>query len=246
MAPSYAASGDSTDILAVANSPVLWICAVGVFAVIFVQSVIYIRAARAAGPDIGMTRKHLNGALRAGAIASIGPSLAVVLVAITLIAIFGTPAVLVRIGLIGSAATEVASATLATSTTGAELGGPDYTQRVFVIAFTAMTLSGAMWMLATLILTPVLKRGNAKLQKMNKAATVIIPSAALLAAFISIATKEMAKSSNHIIVLAVSGGVMAICLLLAKRLEASWLKEWALGIALVVAVAVALLLPAAA
>ncbi|MCZ4150815.1 DUF5058 domain-containing protein, partial [Escherichia coli] len=37
------AAGDpgSTDIWAVANSPVLWICALGVFAVIFVQCILY-------------------------------------------------------------------------------------------------------------------------------------------------------------------------------------------------------------
>ena len=74
-------SGGSTDILAVANSPLVWICALGVFAVIFVQTCLYIRAAHTAGPEIGMSRDELNGAYRAGAIASIGPSLAVVLVA---------------------------------------------------------------------------------------------------------------------------------------------------------------------
>ncbi|WP_319075546.1 hypothetical protein [Micrococcus sp. M4NT] len=38
----------STDILAVANAPILWIFAIGVFGIIFVQSFLYVRAARRA------------------------------------------------------------------------------------------------------------------------------------------------------------------------------------------------------
>lgn len=154
--PLYAEAG-STDIWAIANAPFLWFCAIGVFAIIAVQTVLYVRAARTAAPGIGMPVDEVRESFRAGAVASVGPSLAVVLVAISLIALFGTPAVLVRIGLIGSAATETASAGIAATSMGAELGGSDYTQQVFVVALFAMTLSGCTWMLATLILTPLLK-----------------------------------------------------------------------------------------
>lgn len=237
--PVPLAAGGSTDILAVANSPVVWVCALGVFAVIFAQTFIYIRAARTAGPDVGMSGADLKGAYRAGAIASIGPSLAVVFVAIALLALFGTPAVLVRIGLIGSAGAEVASASIASATAGATLGGPGYTQSVFALAFIAMSLSGGMWMLATLILTPVLKRGSKKLGTVNPAIMAIIPSGALLGAFTMLAVTEMPKSSVHLLTVLVSAAVMATCLSLSKLLKAAWLKEWALGIAIIAALAVA-------
>lgn len=118
-----AADPSSTNIWAIANTPFLWICILGVFAVIFVQTVLYAKAATAAAPHIEMPVRELKEAFRAGAVASIGPSLAVVLVAIALLALFGTPAVLVRIGLIGSAAAETASASIAAGTMGAALGG---------------------------------------------------------------------------------------------------------------------------
>ena len=41
-----AVDNNSTDILAVANSPFLWACAIGVFLVIIIQSVIYMKARR--------------------------------------------------------------------------------------------------------------------------------------------------------------------------------------------------------
>ncbi|MCW2288955.1 DUF5058 family protein [Leucobacter luti] len=232
----------STDIWAIANSPILWICALGVFAVIFLQTILYMRAARKVAPGIDMPIAEVKESFRAGAVASIGPSLAVVIVAVSLLALFGTPAVLVRIGLIGSAATETASAGIAASTMGAELGGPDYTQQVFAVAFLAMSLSGGMWMLATLILTPVLKRGSATLAKRNPAAMALIPTAALLGAFSMLTIAETGKSGTHIIIVCISAAVMGLCLLISHLLAARWLKEWALGIAILVSLFAAYLI----
>lgn len=231
--------GDSTDILAVANSPIMWIGAVGVFITIFVQTFFYVRAVRVAGPQVGMPLKDVGNAFRAGAVASIGPSLAVVLVALALLALFGTPGVLVRIGLIGSAAAETASAGIASQSMNATLGGPDYTQAVFAVAITAMTLSGAMWMLVTLILTPIMRRGSGKLAQTNPAAMAIIPAAALLGAFSMIAVSSMAKDRAALQVVLASAAVMAVCLLIAERLHQKWLKEWALGISIIVAIGIA-------
>lgn len=229
----------STDVLAVANSPMLWVFALGVFAVIFLQTVIYVRAARRAAPQVGLTTREVRGAFRAGAVASVGPSLAVALVAIALLAVFGTPAVLTRIGLIGSASTETASASIAATSAGAELGSDSYTQAVFLIALSAMSLSGGMWMLATLGLTPMLKRGSAKLSAANPAVMLILPVAALIAAFTMLSVTELGKSSTHALTVLVSAGAMALFLLLAHVTKAHWIKEWALGWSILIALVAA-------
>lgn len=222
-----------------AGSPVLWVCALAVFGVIIVQTAIYMQAARKAGPDLGFTKQDLRTSFRSGAIAAIGPSLAVVIVAVALLALFGTPAVLLRIGLVGSAATEASSASLAAGTMGAELGGAGWGPEVFAVAFFAMALSGGMWMVATLILTPVLKRGDAKLRAVNPALMAIVPSAALLGAFASLGVAELGKTSIHIITVAVSAVVMAICLYLSKVLHKAWLREWGLGFSIIIGLVVA-------
>lgn len=233
------AAGESTDILAIANMPVLWICAAGVFAVILIQSVIYMKAARKAAPAAEITGPELKTAFRSGAIAAIGPSLAVVMVAIALLAVFGTPAVLVRIGLIGSAAYETGAASIAAGSAGAELGGPTYTQNVFAIAFFAMSMGGAMWMLATLILTPLMKRGGTKLAKVNPAAMSIVPGAALLGAFIALGVAEVPKSMIHVYALLTSAAVMGVCAAIGRSRKRAWLREWGLGFAIVAGLAVA-------
>lgn len=227
-----ASPGSSTDVLAVANMPLLWASALGVFLVIIVQTIIYMRAARRAGPDIGMSRDDLSVAFRSGAVAAIGPSVAVVIVALSLLALFGTPGVLVRIGLIGSVAYETGAASIATGAAGAELGGPDYTQTAFAIAFFAMSAGGAMWMLATLIFTPVLQRSEKKLTRVNPLLLTIVPGAALIAAFLSLGIAEVPKSGAHTTALLCGGAVMGLAAFLAVRLRRSWIREWGLGAAI--------------
>lgn len=229
------------DVASYANSPVLWAIILGVFAVIILQSVIYMRAAAQAGPDLDFTREDLRASLRSGGVAAIGPSMAVVIVAIALLALFGTPAVLVRIGLVGSAATETSSATLAAGTMGAELGGASWTPEVFAVAFFAMGMSGGMWMVAALVLTPLLKRGDSHLRHVNPALMAVVPSAALLGAFASLGVAELPKSSVHIITVLVSAAIMGVCLALAKTLRADWLREWGLGFAILGALVVSYL-----
>ncbi|WP_219414508.1 DUF5058 family protein [Pseudonocardia nigra] len=233
-------------VTAYANLPVLWIIALAVFAVIILQTVIYMRAARSAGPEIGFTRQDLRMSFRSGAVAAIGPSLAIVIVAVALLALFGTPAVLVRIGLVGSAATEASSASLAAGTMGADLGGTGYTAEVFAVAFFAMALSGGMWMVATLVLTPLLKRGDARLRSVNPALMAIVPSAALLGAFASLGIAELGKTWVHIITVVVSAVAMAVCLTLAKALRQAWLREWGLGFSIIIGLVVAYLASGAA
>ncbi|HLR44638.1 MAG TPA: DUF5058 family protein [Brevibacterium sp.] len=221
--------GSSTDIGAVANAPLLWALALAVMGVVVLQSIIYMGAVRRNAAAADMSQDEVRKAFRAGGVAAIGPSLAVVLVAVALLPLFGTPPILVRIGLIGSAATEVASAEVAARSMGSGLSGGDYTVDVFVVALMSMSLSGAMWMLATLIMTPLLKRGSAKLAEVNPALMSIVPSAALLAAFAALTLTEFPKSSAHIIAVAGSAVTMGICLAIARALDIAWLREWALG-----------------
>ncbi|MBA8815876.1 hypothetical protein FHX48_000928 [Microbacterium halimionae] len=236
---------DSTDILAIANSPVLWICALSVLAVIVIQSVIYFLAVRRVSPDAGLTPSDSAKAMRTGAFAAIGPSLAVAMIAIALISLFGTPATLVRIGLIGSAPYETLSASIATNVQGATLGGEGYTQGVFAVALLAMAIAGSMWMIVTLIATPFLSRGSVKLSKANPLVMTIIPAAALAGAFFTNVLIEGAKGWINAVVVIVSAGIVALAVFLAKRLRAGWLQEWALGFGIIGSVLVAYALSSA-
>jgi hypothetical protein len=235
----------STDITPLIHHPVLWASAAGVFAVVILQSAIYFKAIRKAAPAVGLTPAQVSSSVRSGAVAAIGPSLAVALIAVSLLPLFGTPAVLTRIGLVGSAAFDVAAAGISAGTQGAQLGGPTYTQKIFALAFAAMTIGGLAWMLSALILTPILSKGDAKLRKVNPAVMAVVPTAALLGAFFTLAFTEVVKSPAHLVTMLASAGAMGVCLLLAHRLRLPWLREWGLGLSIVVALATAYFMTAA-
>lgn len=139
-----------------ANSPFLWGCAISIFLVIILQSVIYIRAGFKEAPVVGMPRSEVHTAIRAGAISAImGPSIAIVVVAVGLLSLFGGFAVLMRIGLIGSAGYELIAANAGSEALGIELGGEGFDGQAFATVFTVMSLGGAMWMTSALTIGPV-------------------------------------------------------------------------------------------
>lgn len=243
--PFASVDPSSTDITPLIHHPVLWAAAAGVFAVIILQSVIYFRAIRKAAPAVGLTPAQVSSSVRSGAVAPIGPSLAVALIAISLLPLFGTPAVLARIGLVGSAAFDVAAAGISAGTQGAQLGGPTYTQKIFALAFAAMTIGGLAWMISALVLTPILSKGDAKLRKVNPAVMAVVPTAALLGAFFTLAFTEVIKSPAHMVTMIVSAAAMGVCLLLGRRLRRPWLREWGLGVAIIIALAAAHFMTAA-
>ncbi|MFV0405644.1 MAG: DUF5058 family protein [Propioniciclava sp.] len=223
----------SPDFLVAANNPVMWIAVTGIFLVIAAQTVIYYVAVKKTAPAVGMSDTDVRTAFRAGGVAAIGPSLAIALIAITFITVFGTPGSLSRIGLIGSAAFEVAGAQIAAGTQGVELGGDGYTQAVFAGVLLALSLAGSGWMLVTLIATPFLKRGNASLQNASNpkvaVAMAIVPSAALTGAFMIIGVQQLQRGTGAVMVLVASAITMAISLWIAKAANQHWLKEWGLG-----------------
>lgn len=235
----------SPDFLAAANVPVMWIAVIGVFLVVTAQTVIYFLAVRRAAPAVGMTPSDVTRSFRSGAVAALGPSLAVALIAITLVSVFGTPGALTRIGLIGSAAFEVAGASIAAGAQGVELGGEGYTQQVFAGVLLALSLAGSGWMLVTLIATPLLKRGTNKLQSGSSAraagAMAIIPTAALLGAFATFGIQQLQRGLAATIVVIVSALTMVVCLWIAKSAKQPWLREWGLGFGVIVGIVVGII-----
>jgi hypothetical protein len=223
----------------IAHSPVLWLAAAGVFAVIVVQCLVYLRAARRAAPDAGMSRAELRTAMRTGAVSAIGPSVAVVFLAITLLTVFGAPAVLVRIGLIGSASFETLSARTAAEALGVQLGGAGYDDSAFALVLFTMSVGGAAWMVSALVCTPLLRRGDRQIRALNPAVMAVAPSAGMIGAFSFLGLDQVQESSVHLITFAV-GALAALGIdALTRVLKVGWLKEWSLTIGMAAALVAA-------
>ena len=103
------------DMLQVANSAPFWKFAFIIVGIVVFQALIFLRIAKKSAPEAGLSEQEVKAAIRSGFISSIGPSFGIVIVLVSLIALIGSPITLMRIGIIGSAATESSAAAIGAS-----------------------------------------------------------------------------------------------------------------------------------
>ncbi|WP_227936368.1 DUF5058 family protein [Alkalihalobacillus deserti] len=219
-------------VMQIANSFPLWILASLVVGVVIFQALVFIRLASRTSPSVGMTSQEVKAVIRSGAISSLGPSLAIVFVVISLITLIGNPVTLMRIGIIGSATIETVGASLGSQAAGAELGSANYTPQAFTTAVWVMCLGGMGWLLFTALFTKSLgKIQNKVITKTKNVNTLkLVSTAAMLGAFSYLGASEMVKGLSESIVLFVTFIGMSIIMWMANRFKLSWLKEWSLGL----------------
>lgn len=98
-------------VLQIANSPVLWLFAILVVSVVVVQALMYLRMTLSFSKRYAiLTPDEVSRIYKTAAINSIGPAVAIFFVAVSLVAMVGSPVTLMRVGVIGSAVFEFVAA----------------------------------------------------------------------------------------------------------------------------------------
>ncbi|MEW9670440.1 DUF5058 family protein [Ammoniphilus sp. 3BR4] len=227
-------------VMQLANSFPLWIFALLIVGVVIFQAIVFIRLSAKTSASVGMTSTEVRSAIRAGAISSLGPTLAIVFVAISLITLIGEPVTLMRIAIIGSAAIETVGASLGAKAGGADLGSPNFTEQAFTTAVWVMCLGGMGWLLFTALFTKSLGKIQDKVAGKSQNVNVLksISTAAMIGAFSYLGSSEMVKGLDESIVLIVALIVMPIIMSVANRFHLSWLKEWSLGLVIVIGLSI--------
>ncbi|MGO4886621.1 DUF5058 family protein [Anaerobacillus sp. MEB173] len=225
------------EVMSVANSTPLWIMAFIFVAIVVFQAIIFIKIAKESAPGVGMTETEVKTAIRTGFISSIGPSFGIAIVLVSLIALIGSPLTLMRIGIIGSAATESSAAVIGANAFGTELNAPDFSLEAFSAVLWTMSLGGMGWLIFTALFTRQLGKTQKKIEKKNSKVMAIISLAAMLGAFAYLASAQMVNSFNHTVAGVVAIFAMIIIMKVADNKDIGWLKEWALGIAMVIGMA---------
>ncbi|KKB44851.1 DUF5058 family protein [Bacillus thermotolerans] len=224
-----------------ASSWHIWIFALFVLAIVIFQAIKFISLAKGAGTEIGMTKKEINSALKTGAIAAIGPSFAIVIVAISLIPLLGDPLTLLRIGVIGSAPVESVGASLGAGAYGTELGSSGFNMEAFTAVVWTLCLGGSGWLIFAALATKSMSKLEAKAtgkSEKNKRIMGIITTAAMVAAFGNLASAEMVKGFSYIVAVLVASATMVILTALGNKYKKNWLREWSLGIAILASLVV--------
>ena len=216
------------------NSPIMWCFAGLIIAAAVAQSVVLYRYAKRYIDRTGLlTGEEVRTCIKTSSVVAIGPALSVFVVALSMISMLGAPFTLMRVGMIGSASTELTAASVGAEAAGVSLGMDALTGQ----AFTAALWTCAFMSCGYLIFVPLVTRGVGK--ALNN---IVIPPegqkhsllawgiSALLPflIFLALSAMQAVKSVPHLCSLLCAAVLMLALNLLAGKLKQKWLAQWAM------------------
>ncbi|WP_313758152.1 DUF5058 family protein [Tissierella sp.] len=222
-----------TNHLYYANHPIMWIVSVIGISIILIQSVLITRKSVKAGLDMGMDYSRIKKGIKTSAIGSIGPALGVVGSLLALLVTMGSPVSAFRLSIIGGSNFEAMAANFGAQALGSELS-TNMTPVVFTNALWTMALGSIGWIVFVFLFGHRMDKVNNLLTSGRKALLPAVSIGAMLGSFayFNIGNYLKVKTNPDITVSAISGLIiMIVCLKLGEK-KFTWLKEWALTIAM--------------
>lgn len=225
--------------LQIANSWPVWLCAGACVAFIVVQAVAFAKLCYKNAPLVGLSKADCSKSFQCGMVTAIGPSLSCFIGAISMITVVGGPLAWMRLSMIGAAPTELTAATTGAAAYGVELGGAGYDIYAMANSWLTMALNGCGWLLVVVLLTPRMESLRQKVGGGDEVWLGLITCSASIGLFGYMASQYY----NKIVVdpaqawSCIAGTVvMVACVKLSKKMP--WLKEYGLGIAIVIGIVV--------
>lgn len=219
-----------------ANHPVVWIFASAIIVLVVFQAIKFLSMSRKRALEVGLTNQEINSSIKTGAITAIGPSIGIIIVAVSLISLIGNPLTMMRIGVIGSAPIESMGAQLSAEAAGIQLAGAEFSPEIFNLIVWVLCIGGAGWMIFTVIATPSLDKIQEKLSKKPKGKHIlsIVASGAMIAIFGSLLTSEFLNGFPFIFTGAVAMASSFVINQISNKKGIDWLKEWSLGFSILI------------
>jgi len=211
----------------------MWIVSVIGISIILIQSVLITRKSVKAGLDMGMDYSRIKKGIKTSAIGSIGPALGVVGSLLALLVTMGSPVSAFRLSIIGGSNFEAMAANFGAQALGSELS-TNMTPVVFTNALWTMALGSIGWIVFVFLFGHRMDKVNNLLTSGRKALLPAVSIGAMLGSFayFNIGNYLKVKTNPDITVSAISGLIiMIVCLKLGEK-KFTWLKEWALTIAM--------------
>jgi hypothetical protein len=225
--------------LSAAEAAIVWFCVVPAIILVLFQAAIFAKKAYKAGVEIGMTQKQLNAAIRASAISSIGPAIAILSTLLALLLLVGGPVAWMRLSYIGNMLFEASAFNFGIKASGIDIAaGQAITGQAFVNGVWVMILGSIGWIIASILMTDKMNVVQQKISGGNPRVMQIIASCAMIAGLGSLVVPYAVSFVTQFKVerngAAAFGGatVMAlICAFNSKR-KIGWLGEWSLAFAM--------------
>ena len=230
------------------NSPVLFLIAGLIIAVVLAQSVWFLVKAWRRGIEIGMERDKLRRIASTAAVFTVAPAVAIVISVITLAKDLGLPLPWLRLSVVGSLSYETIAATNAESAMGLTFGQVSaLTATQYVTIASVMTLSIMVGIWLVPLIGKKLQNGMISLENRDKkwgnifSASMFIGmiSAFVGDVFCDFGTVFSGNTAGLVppLVMAVSALVMCLAGLAVKKLRWRWIADYALPISLIAGMA---------
>jgi len=230
------------------NSPVLFLIAGLIIAVVLAQSVWFLVKAWRRGIEIGMERDKLRRIASTAAVFTVAPAVAIVISVITLAKDLGLPLPWLRLSVVGSLSYETIAATNAESAMGLTFGQVSaLTATQYVTIASVMTLSIMVGIWLVPLIGKKLQNGMISLENRDKkwgnifSASMFIGmiSAFVGYVFCDFGTVFSGNTAGLVppLVMAVSALVMCLGGLAVKKLRWRWIADYALPLSLIAGMA---------
>lgn len=236
-------------VLKVANDWMLWAIAFLIVGVVLFQSIVYTVLSFKVADKIGLPRQKCRRGFRAGMVSAIGPSISVFVVMVGMMSVVGAPITWLRLSIIGAAPTELTAATVGATAYGVAFGSADYDLNALAASFWTMAINGVGWLVFVGLFASKLEVIRERLSGGDVKWLAVISGAAMLGAYgylntnnIVGAVKAMNVNPQAVgIIWAAFGGMVSMPLLSLLANKYVWLKEYILGIAMVIGMTLAVM-----
>ena len=226
------------------NSPVLFLLAGIIVAVVLAQSVYFLVKAWRRGREIGMPMDKLKKVVIGTAIFTVAPATAIVISVISLSKKLGIPLPWMRLSVVGAITYETPAAANALSAMGlewAKVSSLTAQQYVTVAAVMTMGIMVGIWLVP--VVGRKIQNGMLTLEKRDKKWGEIFSASlflGMISAFLGYVFCDFASvfSGNLSgliapLVMLVSALMMIVCALALKKLNWRWMNDYALPISLI-------------
>lgn len=236
------------------NSPILFVLAGIVIAVVLAQSIYFlvmaIRRAKAIGMDMTKIKKTISGS----AIFTIVPAIAIVISIIALSKDLGLPLPWLRLSVIGSLSYETVAAANAENAMGVVIGSGNINAQQYITIVSVMTISIMVGIWLAPVLSKKLLGGMSNIEKRDKKWGDLLQNAlfiGMISAFLGFVFSDFASvfTGNTaglvpIFVFLVSALVMLLAAVLLKLTKIRAISDYALPISMILGMAAAIPLTA--
>lgn len=225
--------------LQIANEPMMWLMCLPTVVIAGIQAIIFTKKSfdAAKAKAVNLSKETCWKAFKTGAISAIGPAIAVFIVMLGMMAVVGTPITWLRLSIIGAAPTELTAATIGAKALGVEFGSPKYDLTAYSASVWTMTLNAVGWLLFAGLFTHKLDDFKESISKGDTKLMGRIGGAALLGSLSYLVSGHLVAGGTNLIAALISGISMLLLLKISQKHK--WLKEYNLGIAMLIGMFVA-------